>query len=509
MIGGGRLVDCLIDATDEEFGVVVSGINGEEFSINSSTVLGGTTAAIMVNDLACLHVDNSTVTGGASGIRRHCNYCLLDPLYCDPCQGLICDPWDPWDPCPGGECTGDTVKTPSNEPHLCTDGHIRVKNSTIAFNDTGLVGTLPSESCPLRTIELEASLVASNTQDCEPTARSGSYVSQGFNIVGDDTCDLGEISDLLNTDPQLLALTDNGGPTPTHALAPGSPAIDARDGNCPPQDQRGAIRPQDGNADGKAMCDIGAYEAGYLTLEIEIDIKPDHYPNTLNPSARGVLPVAILGSESIDPTEIDVPTISFGPDAASTKHDLADLVVFGHHLEDVNLDGRLDLLTHFRVADTGIRCEGQSVRLSGQTTIGQPIEGRDSIVAVGCTDNCPETVNPDQADFDDDGVGDACDDCPMTTNPLQADVDSDGTGDDCDNCPNHSNADQLDSDEDDTGDQCDVCPNDADDDADDDGTCADADNCPTVANGAQSDADDDGVGDVCDSCTDTDQRRAD
>jgi len=508
MIGGGRLVDCLVDASDNQYGVLVLGLTlpvltDDEYWIESSTILGGTTAAIMVDDRACLHLENSTVTGGANGIRRYCDYCQLDPLACDPCQGLLCDdPGDPWDPCPGGECGED--KTPSNESHLCTDGHVSVKNSTVAFNDIGLVGALPSESCPSRVIELETSIVASNTHDCESNALSGSYVSHGFNIAGDDTCGFSETSDLQNTDPQLLALTDNGGPTPTHALAPDSPAIDAADSNCLPQDQRGALRPQDGDADGVAKCDIGAFEAGYLTAAIEIDIKPNSYPNTVNTSSRGVLPVAILGSESIDPTKIDVPTLSFGPDGASTKHDLTDLVVFGHHLEDVNLDGELDLLTHFRVGDIGIRCEGQSVRLSGQTTIGQPIEGWDSIVPVGCTDNCPETVNPDQADSDDDGPGDACDNCPMTTNPLQADVDSDGTGDDCDNCPNHSNADQLDSDGDGTGDQCDVCPNDADDDGDDDGPCADADNCPTVANGAQSDADDDSVGDACDSCTDTD-----
>nr|BBJ47930.1 hypothetical protein SAVMC3_05590 [Streptomyces avermitilis] len=48
-------------------------------------------------------------------------------------------------------------------------------------------------------------------------------------------------------------LADNGGPTDTTALLPGSPALDAADG-CPATDQRGVARPQ-GTA-----CDIGAYE---------------------------------------------------------------------------------------------------------------------------------------------------------------------------------------------------------------------------------------------------------
>jgi hypothetical protein len=54
---------------------------------------------------------------------------------------------------------------------------------------------------------------------------------------------------------------DNGGPTETHALLPGSPAVDAGDDTaCPAADQRGVTRPVDGNGDGTAVCDIGAYE---------------------------------------------------------------------------------------------------------------------------------------------------------------------------------------------------------------------------------------------------------
>jgi hypothetical protein len=59
-----------------------------------------------------------------------------------------------------------------------------------------------------------------------------------------------------------LNLTNNGGRTLTHALVPGSPAIDAVATSCPPpvKDQRGFPRPQDGNNDGTALCDIGAVE---------------------------------------------------------------------------------------------------------------------------------------------------------------------------------------------------------------------------------------------------------
>ena len=91
----------------------------------------------------------------------------------------------------------------------------------------------------------------------------------------------------------------------------------------------------------------------------------------------------------------------------------------------------------------------------------------DSDGVLDINDNCPNTPNPDQADTDGDGQGDACDDdidgdgvlngddnCPLTPNPSQADSDGDGVGDTCDNCINVSNPDQADSDNDGVGDAC-------------------------------------------------------
>jgi CSLREA domain-containing protein len=80
----------------------------------------------------------------------------------------------------------------------------------------------------------------------------------GYNLADDDSCGFTAPGDLVVADAMLGPLADNGGSTNTHALLPGSLAIDVGSPGCPPPstDQRGVPRPQG------AGCDIGAFESG-------------------------------------------------------------------------------------------------------------------------------------------------------------------------------------------------------------------------------------------------------
>jgi parallel beta-helix repeat protein len=139
-------------------------------------------------------------------------------------------------------------------------GDIQVVNSTIADHaapeGSALYNTPFNEG--VGGITLHNSLIAGGGSQAPCL---GLIQSAGHNATDADGCALDAPTDILAQDLHIGPLADNGGPTPTHALLPGSPAIDAgSSADCPATDQRGQPRPANGNGDGLAVCDIGAYE---------------------------------------------------------------------------------------------------------------------------------------------------------------------------------------------------------------------------------------------------------
>lgn len=151
--------------------------------------------------------------------------------------------------------TGNSAQNEGGGIYNSAAGVMNITNATFSGNQAGTGGGVFN----LGTLTLRNTILATSTNgNC-----SGTIVDGGGNLrwpASDSSC-VGAYGD-----PMLLPLADNGGPTQTMALGPGSGAIDAaNDGIClapigPPDygaggvDQRGITRPQG------AHCDIGAYE---------------------------------------------------------------------------------------------------------------------------------------------------------------------------------------------------------------------------------------------------------
>lgn len=168
------------------------------------------------------------------------------------------------------------------------DSSVTVSHSTISGNsatDGGailLIGftatlrhvTISGNSAILRaggigletgsSIALQDSIVAGNSAPTENDIRNdGTITRVGTNIVQTAIGGSGTLigsGTILAVDPLLGPLANNGGRTMTMALLPGSPALDGAGGSAEAFDQRGHLRPREGNGDGLAVADLGAME---------------------------------------------------------------------------------------------------------------------------------------------------------------------------------------------------------------------------------------------------------
>jgi CSLREA domain-containing protein len=226
--------------------------NGGTLNVTNSTINGNSShRGAGISNRGTLNLTNSTISG------NYANGFLTGNSA--PCQ------FDT-QACPGGG--------------IYNSGTLNVTNSTLFQNTAKVSGGIHNAGAAT----LRGSIVANNRvtdQQDEECCRTftigpdlqGSFNSEGFNLIRStkdatitQTANAG--TDLLNVDPNMDGtLADNGGPTLTHRLNPGSPAIDkGKNFSTAATDQRGFLRTADDpsipNAAGGDGTDIGAFEYG-------------------------------------------------------------------------------------------------------------------------------------------------------------------------------------------------------------------------------------------------------
>ena len=110
-------------------------------------------------------------------------------------------------------------------------------------------------------------------------------------------------------------------------------------------------------------------------LPVTIDIKPGSYPNTINLGSNGVVPVAIFSTATFDARTVDPTTVTLANAAVKLTGKGKPIASF----EDVNGDGRLDLVVQVGTSALQLTSGDTIAVLRGKTFSGQPIQGSDSV----------------------------------------------------------------------------------------------------------------------------------
>ena len=187
-----------------------------------------------------------------------------------------------------------------------------------------------------------------------------------------------------NIDDSPLFIDPNSG---NYQLSPQSPCIDMGD---PDSEFQSGATDLDGNPRvDNGVVDMGAYEFIH-PVKVSVDIKPQTCPNPVNVKSKGILPVAILGSDVLDVNDIDLDTILLEGVAPlrGSYEDVASPVIDGTECACTleGADGYVDLSLKFdsqailsvlgEVADN----EVWMLYLTGYLKDGTPIEGADCII---------------------------------------------------------------------------------------------------------------------------------
>ncbi len=110
-------------------------------------------------------------------------------------------------------------------------------------------------------------------------------------------------------------------------------------------------------------------------LEVPIDIKPGSYPNTINLGSGGTVPVAILSTATFDATTVNPASVTLAGAAVKLKGQGAVQAA----TQDINGDGRLDLVAHVVTEVLQLSSSDTEAVLQATTFAGQCVTGRDTV----------------------------------------------------------------------------------------------------------------------------------
>jgi len=201
------------------FGGGILNGSGATLTITNSTISGNSAAfGGGIFNTGPLTIENSTVTGNTAseggGIYSNSSLTITNSTI-----------------------SSNTVN--SDGGGIFNLGTAAITNSTLSNNSAGVGGGIFTSG----TVEIGDTVFTAGVSGVNIANNGGTVISLGYNLSSDDGGGfLTGPGDQINTDPLLGPLQDNGGPTFTHELLPGSPAIDAGDPNFTPPpffDQRG------------------------------------------------------------------------------------------------------------------------------------------------------------------------------------------------------------------------------------------------------------------------------